>query len=223
MKLLLICQACAAEQIISKNVYLRWDFALARFGTRILINKKINIVQKPIVLDVFDSNINKWKRRKRDIKIYDEQFNINTDKLTNTQISESCNDSILDPKLESQVPLEWNTSNYELGMIVENISCLRDNTDELDDFAYFRFCMIEFGLDCCATSHIMNDLSLFIPDTIIELKNNRVKGISRTVIIPKRGVVEIFIFYSDRKKHKHILWNVSYVPDSPKNLISISQ
>jgi len=38
--------------------------------------------------------------------MYDEQFDINTDKLTNTQISESCNDSILDPKLESQVPLE---------------------------------------------------------------------------------------------------------------------
>ena len=106
-------------------------------------------------------------------------------------------------------------------MIVENISCLRDNTDELDDFAYFGFCMIEFGLDCCATSHIMNDLSLFIPDTIIELKNNGVKGIGRTVIIPKRGDVEIFC--SNGKKHKHILRNVSYVPDSPKNLISILQ
>ena len=82
---------------------------------------------------------------------------------------------------------------------------------------------MEFGLDSCATSHIVNDLSLFISGTIAELKNNGVKGIGRTVKIPLKGDVEIFIFCSDKKKHKHILRNVSYVLESPKNLISISQ
>ena len=63
VKLLIICQACAGEQVVSKNKSLRQNFTLAGIGVGIQTDKEINIPQKPIIRDILDSNI---KKRERD-------------------------------------------------------------------------------------------------------------------------------------------------------------
>ena len=201
VKLLFICQACADERIVSKHACLRRDYGLAGLGVGISIDKQTNIAQKPIVLDVFDSDIKRRSRfrRNRNVKLHDDRFHVETNEADDVKTCASFEYSVLDYEDQS------NTVKDDFGMIAENISCLGENTNAEDDFAHFGFSMIEFGLDSCATSHIVNDLSLFIPGTVVELKNNGVKGVSGTAVISKRGDAEIFIFCSDGKRHKHVL------------------
>ena len=122
VKLLIICQACAGEQVLSNNRSLRQNLALAGLGVGIQIDKEINISQKPIIRDVLDLNVKKrerdrWKRKKGSVKFHDERFDIAVDETTDIHLCNPCNDSVLDFNPKSHAILESNCTDCNMCMI----------------------------------------------------------------------------------------------------------
>ena len=61
MKLFIICQSCAGEEVVSNNRSLRQNLALAGLGVVIQTDKEMNISQKLIILNILHSNAKKKK------------------------------------------------------------------------------------------------------------------------------------------------------------------
>ena len=73
--------------------------------------------------------------------------------------------------------------------------------------------------DNCATGHIWKDLSHFVGDLIPDCSN--IRGIGKEISNWK-GTVSFQLTDDNGKQHQITLSNVSYLPCSDKNLISIN-
>ena len=92
---------------------------------------------------------------------------------------------------------------------------------ESDDSTFlFGWCLSHFALDNCATHHICNDKSLFT-GPIQSISNVGITGVGGTV--SPVGIESIAFTVRDcgDVDHPITLSNVIYLPDCPKNLISI--
>ena len=47
----------------------------------------------------------------------------------------------------------------------------------------------EFGLDSCASTHMCNDISMFLPESLVDLTNVGVGGIGGVSPIEKKGTI----------------------------------
>ena len=103
------------------------------------------------------------------MKHQDKWFIIADNEITDAHTCNLCNDSILGSNLVSQAILESSSIDCNMCMIAENVSSLGNDADNTDNFAHFAFCLVELGLDSCVTSHVVNDLKLFISEMIAEL------------------------------------------------------
>ena len=89
------------------------------------------------------------------------------------------------------------------------------------DFSFMQR-IIEFAMDNCATFHVCKDKFLFI-GTIKKCPNIKVKGVSGIATASGIGTIRFMITSKTGENEEIVLHNVIYLPESPKNLISISR
>ena len=99
--------------------------------------------------------------------------------------------------------------------------------DSPNDNSYVRYSFdettTEFKLDSCASTHICNDISMFLTESLVDLTNIGVGGIGRVSLIEKKGMIRFNIVDEESIQEDILLTNVCYMRTSPHNLISISQ
>ena len=81
----------------------------------------------------------------------------------------------------------------------------------------------KFGVDSCATTHICNDVSMFLPKSLVEANSVGAEGIGGLAKTSKRGTIKMLIEEEGGEKIPVLLENVLHVESSPKNLMSVSQ
>ena len=81
----------------------------------------------------------------------------------------------------------------------------------------------EFGLDSCSTTHVCNNLELFVPDKIRDVPNLGIDGIRGTLVVAKACRIPLQIMDDSGERDNILLENLACIPSFPKNLISISQ
>ena len=97
----------------------------------------------------------------------------------------------------------------------------RVNKQEKDDFCFMQR-VTELAMDNCATFHVCKDKFLFIGE-IRQRPNIRVKGVSGIATTSGIGTTRCTIMSKTGENKEITLENVIYLPESPKNLISISR
>ena len=80
----------------------------------------------------------------------------------------------------------------------------------------------QFGIDNCATHHVCTDINLFVGE-VTEISNVGIRGVRGVATALGIGTVEFYIISSESKSEKITLRNVLYLPNCPKNLISVSK
>ena len=123
--------------------------------------------------------------------------------------------------MNAEVPLE--PQEYCLITSAEGLTLLNEkrvNKKENDDF-FFTQRVIELAMDNCATFHVCKDKFLFIGE-IRQCPNIRVKGVSGIATASGIGTTRFTITSKTGENKEITLENVIYLPESPKNLISIS-
>ena len=92
---------------------------------------------------------------------------------------------------------------------------------EQDDFSFLHK-ITELAMGSCATFHVYKDKYLFVGD-IREAPDIIFKGVSGTSKAAGIGKTKFHITDKEGKSTETILKNVIYLPESPKNSISISR
>ena len=107
---------------------------------------------------------------------------------------------------------------------IDNINPLilhNTKTHSSDGNMSFNSDTTEFGTDNCATHHICSQLSLFID--MRPAPKIGVTGVAGSLMASDIGTVQFMVIDDNEEKHIVKLKNVIYLPESAKNLISISQ
>ena len=107
---------------------------------------------------------------------------------------------------------------------IDNINPLilhNTKTHSSDGNMSFNSDTTEFGTDNCATHHICSQLKLFID--MRPAPKIGVTGVAGSLMASGIGTVQFTIIDDNEEKHIVKLKNVIYLPESAKNLISISQ
>ena len=105
--------------------------------------------------------------------------------------------------------------------ILSLVNDVENNTAEKDNFSFLDK-PTKLAMDNCATFHVCKDKNVFIGD-IKESPNIRVKGVSGTSQASGIGKIKFTITDKEGRLKEILLENVIYLPESPKNLISISR
>ena len=107
--------------------------------------------------------------------------------------------------------------------------CLGEKVDLMHNQAAHAFSfettkrVVEFGMDNCCTHHVCRDKSLFVNDIRPIPDGIQILGVGGFSKPEGIGTIKMTIKDSRREDHNIILDNVYFVPEAPKNLISISQ
>ena len=99
---------------------------------------------------------------------------------------------------------------------------LASSTDKHQDVFRFGINQLQFALDNCATHHVCSLFDLFI-GKIIPAPHLGVKGINGVARAAGIGTIQFMIRNSLGKEEQITLHNVIYLPQAPKNLISITK
>ena len=119
-----------------------------------------------------------------------------------------------------------NVGNHEYFLVVDTkilslVNDVENNTVDKDNFLFLDQ-PTELAMDNCATFYVWFDYKLFIRD-IKETPNIRVKGVSGISQASDIGKIKFTITDKEGRHKEILLKNVIYLPESPKNLISISR
>ena len=104
--------------------------------------------------------------------------------FTNVKKNEDANDINLECKDMKKEKMNPNTRIESMPAIHTSLSSNPDDEDitSFDDNVYF-------GLDSCSTSHVFNDVSLFLKDAITEVMDSGILGAGGVENVTKKGTI----------------------------------
>ena len=106
--------------------------------------------------------------------------------------------------------------------MIAPVALHNSNTElKASDNASFSCDATEFATDNCATHHICSQLSLFT--SMRPAPTIGVQGVSGRTMASGIGTIEFILTDEENIKHKITIEDVIYLPESPKNLISIAK
>ena len=88
-----------------------------------------------------------------------------------------------------------------------------------DDICSFENHTSDFGLDSCSTTHVCENLELFVSGTIREVPNLGIDGIERTQAVAKLGSIQLEIMDNFVERKTMLLNNMAHIPRCSNNLI----
>ena len=136
----------------------------------------------------------------------------------------NCHDDTENSIMASCFPAEVTSITPQVQRVLETV--LAHEVTPRDGIADTVFSFLseptEFGTDNCATHHICNNLALFIGE-IRKVTNIGVKGVGGVAEAVGMGTIRFWIKDENGESEEITLHNVIYLPDCPKNLISITR
>ena len=96
---------------------------------------------------------------------------------------------------------------------------MKETSTEKDAFAFLPE-KPKFGLDNCATHHVCTDINMSIGE-ITNITNIGIRGVGGIAAATGIGTIQFDIINSNGQSETITLKNVIYLPECPKNLLSI--
>ena len=108
----------------------------------------------------------------------------------------------------------------ETKVVLETIMAnMKETSTEKEAFAFLPE-KPKFGMDNCATHHVCTDINMFIGE-ITKITNIGIRGVGGVAAATGIGTIQFNLLNSNSESDTITLKNLIYLPECPKNLLSI--